>query len=725
MSTPRPKRHLVATPTIHQMEAVECGAAALAMVLGYYRRFIPLEQLRVDCGVSRDGSRADRIKAAAEMHGLKCTGRRRDLQDLRDTTMRPAILFWGFGHFVVFEGMKGRKYRINDPAQGRRLVDEEDFSKSFTGIVLEFEPTENFEPLGHAPTLLSGFTGWVNGNWLPIILAMVCGILVAVPGLVIPGLTKAYIDLVIVIGRVDFSGTIVLVLAGAVIVQATLVALQAYVLARLEVKLFLVHAIRMSEHMFRLPMLFFQQRYPGDLVSRFVSNQTIATNLGRGLSSGIINLATASCYAVVLISFSPIVGTTAVLSTVVLLYALRITNKRVIDSNNSLQQEIGRQYGMLMSMLQDILEIKATSRENDVFSTWAGYQAKSTNSQQKLGAISSWLDALPVVVQGVLVNVIVLTLGAYYVMTGSLTLGGLIAMQMIAGLLISPVQQIVMLARTLQTTRADLARVNDVLNYPADPMVVASSVSMRKPHLVERLSGEIEFRNVRFGYDKTSSPLFDQLSFKIPVGTRMGVAGGTGSGKSTIGNLLLGLYVPWDGEILVDGRPLKTLPQDTLSNSVSGVSENVTIFAGTLRDNVTLWDRSISDEDVVAALNDAACAELLTRAGGLDALLAESGRNLSGGQQQRVEIARALVRNPTFLVLDQATSALDAETEAFVDGRLRARGCGALVITQRMSAIRDADQILVLDHGAIAEQGTHRELIENDGAYARLLEAAP
>ena len=721
MKPPQPGSGLVTTPTIHQMEAVECGAASLAMVLAYYRRFIPLEQLRVDCGVSRDGSRADRIKSAAEQHGLTCHGHRRDLDDLKTFTKRPAILFWGFGHFVVFEGMKGDKFRINDPAQGRRLIDADTFSKQFTGIVLEFEPGENFEPLGRPTTLLSGFMEWVSGNWTSIFFSMICGILVAVPGLVIPGLTKAYIDFVIVEGRLDFSGVIVVVFIGTLIIQMLLVSLQAYALARLEVKLFIVRAIRMAEHMFRLPLMFFQQRYSGDLVSRFVSNQTIASNLGNGLTSGVISLLTAVCYAVVLISFQPIIGTTAVVATVFLLSALRITNSRVIDSNNSLQQEVGRQYGMLMNMLQNIMEIKATSRENDVFSTWAGYQAKSTNSQQKLSAISTWLDGLPVLVSGILVNVIVLTLGGYSVMTGDLSLGGLIAMQMIANLLISPVQRIVMLARTLQLTRADIARVNDVLNYKIDPVMADTNFTMIDSKPITRLACTIEFRNVTFGYDPSSPPLITNLSFRIESGSRCAITGGSGSGKSTVGDLLLGLHAPWSGEVLIDGQDLHSLSHDTLANSISGVSEEITVFAGSIRENITLWDQSISDEDIVAAMNDASCSELLARNGGLDAEVTENGRNLSGGQQQRMEIARALVRNPSFIVLDQATSALDAETEFFIDDRIRSRGCGALIISQRMSTFKDVDQILVLDRGSIVEQGTHQELVELGGRYVSIL----
>ena len=704
------------------MEAVECGAASLAMVLGYYGRFIPLEKMRVDVGVSRDGSKADRIKSAAELHGLACKGMRREINSLRSEAMKPSILFWGFGHFVVFEGMKGNKFRINDPAMGHRLIDEEEFNKQFTGITLEFEPKPDFKPQGHQTTLMSGFMDWTKGSVLMILFPILCGGLIAIPGLVIPGLTSTFINKVVVGSNASWTASIVIAMSLALVLTGVLSWLQQYALARLQIRLFLIHSMKMGEHLIRLPMQFFLQRYPGDIVSRFVSNLTIANNLTSGLTNGIVQITTALIYAIAMIAFNWLIGLLAVLATVLLLGAVRFTNRRVIDSNNSLQQEIGRQYGALMMMLRTMPEIKATSREMDVFSVWAGYQAKSANAQQRLSVITAWLDSMPTLVRGLLLNVFILTFGSFAVIDGTLSLGGLIALQMLGGLLINPVQQIVMLARTLQTTRADLARVADVLHYEQDEMLGASDSSILETDQVIRpLAGHVEFKDVCFGYDHTAPPLIKDLCFEIKPGSQVAIVGETGSGKSTVANLLLGISKPWSGEVRIDGLPLLKIPNEQRVNSISGVSQNATIFNGSIRDNVTLWDVTISDDEIVAAMTDASCAELLERPGGLDCQLAENGRSLSGGQQQRLEISRCLARNPSLLVLDGATSALDAKTESHIDSRLRSKGCTILQVSNRLNTVRDADLILVMDKGLVVEQGTHAELIEKSGAYAKLV----
>jgi NHLM bacteriocin system ABC transporter peptidase/ATP-binding protein len=698
----------VRTPTILQMEAVECGAASLAMILGYYGRYVPLEQLRVDCGVSRDGSNAAQLAKAARKHGLEASGKKYTLDEIRTLASRPCVLFWGFGHFLLFEGMKGKQYQLNDPAGGRRLVDEEEFSKSFTGIVLEFAPGPEFKQAGSAPSLLRGFRAWLRGNRTAAMYAVACGILLSIPGVLVPGLSSAFINGVVQGDDSSWGSWIILGMAVMVLLQIGLILLQAFCINRMQFRMFMVQAVRMGEHLLMLPMRFFKQRSAGDLVSRFTSNQVIAAHLSSGLLAGLVNMVTALIYAAAIVVFNPLIGCIAIGSTVLLIAAVRYTNVRLVDRNTALQQDIGRQYGALMMLLRDIPEIKATSREGEAFGQWAGYQAKGVNAQQSVARISTWLDAAPVFVGSLIVSVIVLVLGGWEVMEGNMSIGGLVAMQMLAALLISPVSQLVMLARVLQTTQAQMNRVLDVLNYKTDSgLLLEGPESMKE---AAKLGGAVRVDSLTFGFDHATEPLLHEMSFEIEPGRAIALVGASGCGKTTIIDLLLGLEQPWTGEILLDGTPRGEINPATITGSIAGASGSTTAFGASLRDNVTMWDASIPDEQIIKALHDADCSELIDRPGGLDLVVSEGGRNLSGGQVQRLEIARSLVRNPSLLLLDGATSALDGACEARVLNRIRARGSTVILVTERESTLRHVDEVFIISDGAVADRGRPGEL---------------
>ena len=716
-------RNLVKTPTVLQMEAVECGAACLAMVLAYYRRFIPLDQLREEVGVSRDGALASQIRTAAVKHGLAFKAMRRGLEGLEAESPRPSIIFWNFGHFVVFEGITKGLYRINDPASGRQLVPKAEFDKSYTGVVLELRKTSEFEPMGQPTSLFGGFYRWMAGSWPLFIFPMICGILVAIPGVVGPGLTSVFINDVVVGERMHWTGGIVIGMVCAAILLCILSWMQQSCLLRLQSRLFIKSSVRMSEHLVKLPLKFFMQRMPGDLVSRLMGNQRVAVELTNGLANGIVNTVTALAYALAMLAFEWKIGLISIVAAVGMLLVVRSTDRSVMDRNTSLKKEVGAQYGTLMMLYRNITEIKATSREMEVFSSWGGYQAKSANAQQGLGVVTTWLNALPSLVNGVLLNVIILTFGGLQVMSGALTLGGLIAMQMLGTLLIVPIQQLVLLTQRLQMARADMERVDDVLNYPVCPTMAKSGSKDLKwvGGSPQKLSGAAEFRDVTFRFNPDRPPLLDGISFKIDPGEWLAIVGGSGSGKSTVANLMVGLERQESGEILLDDVPILDIPPEQRINSITGVNEDISIFRGTIRENITFWDLTIKDETIIAAMHDAACEELLQRPGGLDAMLDEGGLNLSGGQRQRLEIARCLARNPSFLVLDGATSALDSKTEKRIDLALRARGCSILIISNRMSTVADADRILVLEGGAIVEQGSHAELLGMGGRYLKMM----
>ena len=713
----RGPRGLAKTPTILQMEAVECGAASLAMVLAHYGRWIPLEQLRVDCGVSRDGSNAAQLAKAARRHGLEAQGRRHEIESLRNDAPRPCILFWGFGHFVVFEGYRGGRYRLNDPAGGRRWVDEREFSKAFTGIVIEMKPGPEFRRSGSPPSLLRGVKSWMRGNFAAGAFAVACGAIASVPAAIIPGLVATFIDGVVQEGSSSWAAWIVGGMLLMLALQLAVTLLQGVVLNRLVLRMFLVQSIRMAEQLLSLPMRFHQQRSVGDLVSRFTSNQQIAASLGNQILLGLANVATATVYAAALVAMSPVIGAIAVVATIGMLAAIRATNNRVVDRSTAMQREVGRQYGVLMAMLRALPEIKATSREGEAFNQWAGYQTKGLNAQQSVAGTTSWLDALPTVASGLVVTVLVLCLGGWEVMQGRLGIGELVAMQMLAGLLLAPVTQLVMLARVLQTTQAQMTRVLDVFEYPRD--ADDGQPTLKPEALGGRLGGAVELKEIAFGFDRSAAPLIEGLTLSIRPGEVIGVVGPSGSGKSTILNLLLGIERPWSGEILLDGVPRGRVEPHVLADSLSGASGSVTAFAGTLRENVSMWDPTLGDEQLVAALRDADCLELLDRPGGLDAPISEGGRNLSGGQRQRLEIARTLARNPSVVVLDGATSALDGRTEARVLSRIRARGATVLLVTGRRSSLEFVDEVAIVEAGRIAERGTSEELRERSPWFAK------
>ncbi len=709
---------IAATPTILQMEAVECGAASLAMILAYFGRWIPLERLRFECGVTRDGSNAGQLAKVARAHGLEAKGKRYDLDDLRTKATRPMILFWGFGHFVVFEGVRGGRFQINDPAGGRRLVDEIEFSKSFTGIGVEFKRGPDFQAEGRPPSLLRGISTWLQGNRMPAIFAVLCGIFLAIPGAILPGFTGAFIQHVVEGGSSSLAALLIGGILLLLVLQVAISWLQAYSLNRLVFRMFLVQSSRMAKRLLTLPPRFFMQRSAGDLVQRLTSNQMIASKLGNEILHELVSIATAVVYAAVLILMQPLIGVLAVVSASVLLIAVRFTNVRVVNRSTAMQREIGRQYGALMGMLRSIPEIKAGSRESDAFSQWAGYQAKGINAQQSVSRINAWLDALPVVVSGVIVSGIVLTLGGWEVMNGNIGIGDLIAMQLLAGLLLAPINQIVMLARTLQTTQAEMNRVLDVINYQepdelADPSSLGESRgSTEKTHESDRrkLSGNVSLDGVTFGFSHLDEPVIQDCSLGIPAGRLVALVGPSGSGKSTLADLILGIERPWSGAVRFDGIDRGNLSNEVVSQSVSGTSGTVTAFAGTLRENVTMWDPTLEEGLVTTALTDADCAELLTRPGGLESQVEEGGRNLSGGQRQRLEIARCLANEPSVVVLDGATSALDGRTESRLLNRLRLRGCTVILITSRKSSLAFVDEVVMVEAGSIVDRGTPDEL---------------
>ncbi len=711
----------VKTPTVLQMEAVECGAAALGSILGYHKRFLPLEELRVMCGVSRDGSKAGNMLRAARKLGMTAKGYKKELEELPEFEP-PVILFWNFNHFVVLEGFKRGKVYINDPVSGPRQISLEELDQAFSGVVLEFEKGPEFRPGGRKKDLLSALLPRLRGSRVALGFAILTGLFLVIPGLLIPTFSRIFVDDVLIGERADWLGPLIIGMALTAVGRAFLTYLQQHYLLRLQTKISLASSSQFLWHVLRLPMEFFSQRYPGELSSRVQINHRVAGLLSGQLATNVIGTATAIFYAGVMLAYDSVLTLIGVAFAGVNIVALRYVSRRRVDENQKLLRARGQVVGVSMGGIQMMETLKATGTESDFFAQWAGHYAKAINAEQKLGVLSCWLRAMPPLLSG-LNNVALIGIGGLRVMDGHLSVGMLVAFQSLMQSFMGPITGLVGLAGRLQETQGDVNRLDDVLQYQRDPQVEASEHDDQAPEQTVKLEGSVELRNVSFGYSRLEPPLIQDFNLVVGPGQRVALVGGSGSGKSTIARIVSGLYRPWEGEVLFDGRPRGEIPRAVLNSSVGLVDQDIALFGGTVNDNLSLWDTTVTDTDVIQASRDACIHDdIVVRREGYNSVVTEAGSNVSGGQRQRLEIARALVWQPTIMVLDEATSALDAATEKSIDDNLRRRGCTCLIIAHRLSTIRDADEIVVMDRGRVVERGTHEELKTRGGAYAELIE---
>lgn len=755
--TPRPARR-VRVPTVLQMEAVECGAAALAKVLEYHGKIVPLEEVRGACGVSRDGSKASNMLKAARRYGLVAKGYKRDPTALK-TIQGPAILHWNFNHFLVLEGFRNGQVYLNDPAVGPRVVSEEELDEAFTGVVLTFEPGPDFEPGGRKRTLTASLKPRLRGSEAALGYVVLAGLVLVIPGLVAAVFSKVFIDAVLVGGNADWLRPLLLFMGTTAAVTAGLTWLQRSALLRLETKLAASTSGQFFWHVLRLPFSFFTQRFGGEIGSRVAINDKVSRLLSGELATTVLSVVTALFYAVLMIQYDWVLTLAGVAVSAFNLAALKLVSRRRKEANQRMLAERGKVLGAAMGGLQTIETLKASGAENDFFARWAGYHAKASNAQQELGLYSQVLSIVPPLLMA-LNTATILGLGALRVMDGEMTMGMLVAFQALTASFVAPVNQLVSLGGTLQEVEGDLGRLDDVLRAdperPADPaglrvtQPVPNSVQTSRseasgsgdgigasltsgdgapvplpvPALQVRpkLDGRLALKGVTFGYSPLEDPLIEGLDLDLEPGQRVALVGGSGSGKSTVAKLVCGLYTPWSGDILLDDVPRDAVPIGALVNSFAFVDQDIFLFEGTVRDNVTLWDDGVEDAAVVQAAKDAQIHDAIAeRPGGYHGPVEEDGRNLSGGQRQRVEIARALVCDPSILVLDEATSALDPATEAAIDDAIRRRGCTCLIVAHRLSTIRDCDEIVVLDRGKVVQRGTHDEMVDTPGPYADLI----
>ena len=713
------KNGVAKVPVIMQLEALECGAASLCMILAYYNKWIPLEQVREDCGVSRDGSNARNVLKAARFYGLDARGYRYEPEALRDHGSFPCIIHWNFNHFVVLDGFKGGKAYLNDPARGSYSVSMEDFDEAFTGICLQFEPTDAFVPSGKPKSMLSFAAKRLKGTGAAITFAVLTGIIAALMGFLQPAFSRVFLDHLLSGSDLNWAKTFLLLLGAFNLIQIIMSAMQAVYSLRIDGKMAAVGNASYMWKVLRLPVKFFSQRMAGDIQGRQSANASIANTLIGTFAPILLNIVMMVLYFVVMLRYSVLLTVIGLASLALNALISRYISKKRINITRVSMRDSAKLAASTVAGIEMIETIKASGAESGYFKKWSGYQASVNTQQVKFLKLNQYLGMIPQFVSA-LANNVVLFLGVWLTMQGKFTVGMIMAFQGFLASFMSPAMTLVSAGQTLQEMRTQMERVDDVMEYPDDDVFDESSSSEE----LNKLSGRIELKNVVFGYSPLAEPLIRDFSMTVAPGKSVAIVGASGCGKSTMSRLISGLYHPWSGEILFDGKPMKQIPKNVFRGSVAVVDQEIILFEDTIANNIKMWDESIEDFEMILAAHDAQIHEdIMQRPKGYQHKLIEGGKDFSGGQRQRIEIARALAQDPTVIILDEATSALDARTEYEVVKAIQNRGITCIVIAHRLSAIRSCDEIIVMEHGEIRNRGTHSELMESSSIYRELVSA--
>lgn len=707
-------------PVVMQMEALECGAACLTMILAYYEKWVPLEQIRADCGVSRDGSNAKNVLKAARSYGLVAKGYRYEPDALKQKGKFPCIIHWNFNHFVVLDGFKGNKAVLNDPAKGCYTVSMETFDKSFTGICLMFEPSDTFEPGGKPKSMVHFAKKKLKGAGVAIAFTVITSIIASLIGIIEPVFSRIFLDRLLTGQNPDWFMPFIYGLVALSVVRLIVAFIQAIFSAKINAKIAAVGSTTFMWKALRLPIEFFSQRMAGDIQQRKSMNDSIAKNLVTTFAPLVIEAGMMVIYLVVMFRYSWILSLIGISSILINLFVSRIISKKRVNITRVQMRDSGKLAGTTVAGIEMIETIKASGAENGFFEKWAGYQASVNTQKVKFAKLNQYLGLIPQLVSS-LTNTVVLIIGVYLTMEGHFTVGMIMAFQGFLTSFLSPAQKLISAGQTLQEMRSEMERIEDVMEYPTDVVYDAENI-LDENEEYNKLSGKVEMKNVTFGYSRLSEPLIKDFNMTLQPGSRVAFVGTSGCGKSTLSKLISGLYQPWSGEILFDGKPMTKIDRSIFTGSLSVVDQDIILFEDTIANNIKMWDTSIEDFEMILAARDAQLHEdIMQREGGYQYKITEGGKDFSGGQCQRMEIARVLAQDPTIIILDEATSALDAKTEYEVVKSIKDRGITCIVVAHRLSTIRDCDEIIVMDHGNVVERGTHEELYALGGFYTKLV----
>ena len=706
-------------PVVMQLEALECGAAALCMVMAYYGKWVPLEQARQDCGVSRDGSKAKNIYLAAQNYGFSVNAYRMSPEALKKEGRFPCIIHWNMNHFVVLNGFRGDTAYINDPARGTVKVSWKEFDESFTGVVIIPEPGDSFAPGGRRRSTVEFAKKRLAGAGAAAAFVMLTTAIAYLFGIINSVTAKVFMDRLLTGRNPDWLYPFITILIAFAVLQLIVEWAQAIYSFKIDGKMAVIGNASYMWKVLRLPMEFFSQRLAGDIQARQLMNASIANTLVSTFGPILLNSVMMVFYLVLMLKQSLLLTAVGLSALVLNIVMARIISEKRVNITRVQMRDRGRLASTTLTGIEMIETIKASGAENGFFRKWAGYQASVNAQDVKEEKTNQYLGMVPVFFS-TLANYAVLILGVWLIMRGEFTLGAVVMFQGFLSSFMSPAMSLVSAGQVLQEMRTEMERVEDVMEYPDDPILAEDESAGAAP--LKKLSGALELKDVSFGYSRLEEPLIKDLSLSLRPGDRVALVGASGCGKSTVSKLVSGLYQPWSGEILFDGKPRSAYPRDVISGSLAVVDQDIILFEDTVANNIKMWDETIMDFEMILAARDAGLHDdIMQMPGGYQHRLTSGGRDLSGGQRQRLEIARVLAQDPTIIILDEATSALDARTEYEVVNSIKDRGITCLVIAHRLSTIRDCDEIIVLDHGKVIERGTHSELIKLGGAYADLV----